>query len=369
MPVPGEFGTRLSRTIIKASRLSSSSCHKHWLILHSALMDPLTHITAGALASRAVADRFPVGRVALFCILAAIVPDLDSVVGLEPEEYLRHHRAFTHSLLGIAVLAMPLAGIGKLLLRQASFFSLYLLGYGVMLLQVYLDLATTFGTQILWPFNDRRFAYPGAFIIDPFLTLGLIALLLLSLRKKRRVLFGTIGVAVAVVYPLVNLGIGSWMEQRLERGLAARGVEFVGLQTTTDLLTPLYWKVIKDTGDSLAIGSVPLSLEIVEPSFEAYPKPSREMVESLERQESMFRTWFWFAQYPVISSFRQGRDDNTMEIVFSDLRFESRSPVAQRIIPDRRPPFTLTAIVDGKGRLLAYEYGDNGLVTLQKYLD
>jgi inner membrane protein len=332
-------------------------------------MDPLTHIAAGALAARAVADRFSPGRVALFCLIAAIVPDLDSVVGLGPEEYLLHHRAFTHSLLGMAVLAMPLAGIGKLFLRQTSFASLYLLGYGVMLLQVYLDLATTFGTQILWPFTDRRFAFPGTFIIDPFLTFGLIALLILSLRKRRRALFGTIGVVVAVVYPLVNLGIGSWMEQRLERELVARGIEFVSLETTTDLLTPFYWKVIKDTGDSLAIGSVPLFLELAEPSFETYPKPSLEMVERLKRQESMFRTWFWFAQYPVISSFRQGRDEDRVEIVFTDLRFESRSPVAQRIIPDRRPPFTLTAVVDGKGRLLAYEYGDNGLVTLQKYLD
>jgi inner membrane protein len=331
-------------------------------------MDPVTHITAGALAARAAAGRFSPGRVAVFCLIAAIVPDLDSVVGLGPEEYLRHHRAFTHSLLGMAVLAVPLAGIGKLLLRQTSFFSLYLLGYGVMLLQVYLDLATTFGTQILWPFTDRRFGFPGAFIIDPFLTLGLIALLILSLRKKRRVLFGAVGVAVAVFYPLINLGIGAWMEQRLEGVLQRQGAEFAALETTTDLLTPVYWKVIKDRGDSLAVGSVSLSMEFTDPPFIAYPKPSPELIELLERQAPIFRTWFWFAQYPVVSS-TSHQADGRQEITLTDLRFESRSPVAQRIIPDRRPPFTLTAVVDGKGRLLAYEYGDNGLVTLQKYLD
>ena len=329
-------------------------------------MDPVTHITTGALVSRVLADRFPLaGRLALLCVVAALLPDVDSIVGLGPEAYLRHHRAFTHSLVGMALIALPLALLGKALFRSVPFNRFYFLGFGVMLLHVYQDLHTTFGTQILWPFTDRRFGFPGTFIIDPFLTLSLIALLLLSLRKKRRVLFGTLGVAMALTYPLINLGIGGWMEQRLARELASRGVEFVSVRATTDLLTPLSWKVIKDDGDSLAIGSVSLSMEFSDPAFVAYPKPSPKLVEDLERQASIFRTWFWFAQYPVISSARHDPELDRLELTFTDLRFDSRSPAAERIAPGRRTPFTLTALMDGEGRLLAYEYGD----TLQKYMD
>jgi inner membrane protein len=329
-------------------------------------MDPLTHVTTGALASRALADRFPLaGRLALLCVIAAIVPDLDSVVGLGPEAYLRHHRGFTHSFVGMALIAVPLAMLGKLLFRTVPLGRLYVLSYGIMLLHVYQDLHTTFGTQILWPFTDHRFAFPGTFIIDPFLTLGLIALLLLSLHKKKRVLFGSLGVALAVVYPLINFGIGSWVEQRLQKDFAGKGVEFVRLEATTDLLTPKYWKVIRDDGETLAIGSVSLSMEFSEPAFVSYPKPPPDLVESLQRQASIFRTWFWFAEYPVITSTRESEAGNRLEITFADLRFKSRSPVAQRIAPERRIPFILTALIDAEGTLLAYEYGD----TLQKFLD
>jgi inner membrane protein len=309
------------------------------------------------------------GRVAALCILASIVPDLDSVVGLGPEEYLRHHRAFTHSFVGVALIALPLAGMGKLLFKSASMASLYLLSLAVMLLHVYQDLSTTFGTQILWPFTDHRFAFPGAFIIDPFLTGGMILLLLASLWKRKRAFFGMVGVGLAVVYPLVNLGIGSWMEQRIEGALRERGEQFVSVQATTDLLTPLYWKVIKDDGERLAIGSVSVWMDFTDPAFEYFPKPPAQLVNDLERQASIFSTWFWFAEHPVIASAQHKLADDRIGLTLKDLRFESRSPAVSRIAPDRKSPFTLTAILDERGNLMAYEYGDNGLVTIEKFLD
>lgn len=331
-------------------------------------MDPVTHFTAGALSGRALADRLPGCKIMIFCLVAAGLPDIDSLVGFGPEHYLIHHRAFTHSVVGIPLLAALLAGVFKIFWRTVSFRLLFLIGLGIMSLQVYLDLMTTFGTQILWPFSTHRFALPGVFIIDPLFTVGLLLILILSLllRRRRRVL-GLLGLAVAIGYPLVNLGIGTALEHLVANQLRSRGINFSRIYVTTDLLTPLYWKFIAEDKGHYRVGATSVTLSTMEPTFVSFPKPDAELVRRLGEQAPFFRTWFWFARYPVVSSVKE--TDHGLEMTFLDLRFFSRSPIGRKIFPDYKPPFTLTARLNEQRKLKAYLYHRHGRTLVTRVPD
>ncbi|MFP4071981.1 MAG: metal-dependent hydrolase [Desulfovibrionales bacterium] len=330
-------------------------------------MDPVTHTIAGALSGRVLAKRFSPWKIFFFCVIAAWVPDLDSFVGFGPEEYLLYHRAFTHSILGIPLLAGLLAGIFKLFWKQAPFLPLFGIGSAVMALQVYLDLATTFGTMILWPFTDHRFGFPGIFIIDPVFTLVLGILLLLTfVSGNRRRLFGFFGLLLAVVYPLFSLGIGTALESMLTTQMRP-GTPYDRIHVTTDLFTPWYWKVVAEGNDHYGLGASSLFLSISEPPLVTFQKPDPDLVDTLRESDSFFRTWFWFAQFPAISSIRETAKGR--EITFLDLRFYSRSPIGRKIFPDFDPPFTLTAFFDPSGKVTAYAYHRHGETLITRVPD
>jgi inner membrane protein len=322
-------------------------------------MDPLTHFTAGALAGRALAARFGAWRMFLFCVAACWMPDVDSLLPLGAEGYLLYHRGFTHSLFGLPVLSAVLAGAFRVAWKDASFTRLFCLGLGVMTLQVYLDLATTFGTMVLWPVTDRRFAFPGVFIVDPLLTLALLALLGASLLKRaQRAHLGTVGVALVLLYPLASWGIGAASKARLENALRKRIPALERVEVTTDILTPLYWKVVADDGERLltaGLGPLP-SLELTE--LEPFPKADPDLLRRLGSTASIFRTWLWFAKYPVVS--REVPMNGGWRITFTDLRFSTRSPAGRRLLASYEPPFTLTAVLNANGELIGWSYGRRG---------
>ncbi|MEW5772544.1 MAG: metal-dependent hydrolase [Thermodesulfobacteriota bacterium] len=323
-------------------------------------MDPVTHIASGLLAGRLLADRLPSPRRALaFGMLAAWLPDVDSFVGLGPEQYLRDHRAFTHSLPGGALLALGLALAFTPLARQAGTRRLFLWGYGLVLLHVFLDLCTTYGTLALWPLSDARLYLPALFIVDPFLTLPLLTLLALTfLRKEKRRALAVLGLALCLAYPLANLGVRAAVTAELEHRLAASGVAFRKVELIPDLLAPLWWKAVVDQGDTLAAASVPALLPAGDIPLEAHRKADPALLARLGEQAPIFRTWSWFALYPVM---RESPANPSTEMTFEDLRFAATSPLGRRLFPGYDPPFTLWARLNGNGRLAEYSFrGANG---------
>jgi membrane-bound metal-dependent hydrolase YbcI (DUF457 family) len=90
--------------------------------------------------------------------VAAFAPDVDAISYLwGPEVYGRVHHAYTHTLLGAALLAHALAGVERMWIRGISFprlLALNLMGFTVHLLG---DLIAVWPIQLLWPWSDRDF--------------------------------------------------------------------------------------------------------------------------------------------------------------------------------------------------------------------
>lgn len=127
----------------------------------------------------------------LLLVVAANFPDADLVLGLVgPEAYLLWHRGLTHALAGLLIFPPALAALAHGLVPRLSFGRALLLCEAGFVSHIVLDVPTSWGTLLLYPWSHERFALGWVFIIDPVLwALPLFGVLLglgRSLRASRR---------------------------------------------------------------------------------------------------------------------------------------------------------------------------------------
>jgi inner membrane protein len=137
-------------------------------------MDPLTHTAAGVAIARLIPA--PSRKWGLLAGVAfALLPDIDFLfIFVDRLSYIRYHRGLTHSLLALGLFALLGAWAGRRLGGARWFRPLLGLGVAVLGSHLLLDVATSYGTQVLSPFSRHKFALDWLFIIDPYFTLMLL---------------------------------------------------------------------------------------------------------------------------------------------------------------------------------------------------
>jgi membrane-bound metal-dependent hydrolase YbcI (DUF457 family) len=108
--------------------------------------------------------------------LAAFAPDLDAASYLwGPDVYGRVHHAYTHTLLGGAMLALVLAGTERIWIRGISFPRLLALNLIAVTVHLLGDLVAVWPLRLLWPWSDRDFVlwWTGDFDLVVLVVVGL----------------------------------------------------------------------------------------------------------------------------------------------------------------------------------------------------
>lgn len=140
-------------------------------------MDPLTHTCSGILIGQALRPLPAARRPTLLVLgLAAFAPDLDAISSLwGPEVYSCLHHAYTHTLLGVVVLAAVLAGIERIWIREFRFARLLTLNVAGTAVHLVGDLVAIWPLRILWPWSDRDFVlrWTGDFDLVVLIVVGL----------------------------------------------------------------------------------------------------------------------------------------------------------------------------------------------------
>jgi inner membrane protein len=116
--------------------------------------------------------------------LLGTLPDLDILSGYWMDELSKteFHRGPSHSLLFAALMAYPI-GAGIRFLHHKSELQLSrcaLFVFITLLTHILLDLCTTWGTQVFWPFDTTAYAWQIVFVLDPLYTLPFLLALLMS---------------------------------------------------------------------------------------------------------------------------------------------------------------------------------------------
>lgn len=323
-------------------------------------MDPVTHIASGVLVGQAVRDRFPPGRwLVWFAVAAAWAPDIDNLATwFGPEAYMRYHRGITHSFVGGAAMALILTFVWTRFKRNVSFGKLALLGYACVLMHSFLDVITSYGTQIFQPFSDARVSFPVVYIIDPFFT-GLLVLLSLVtfFAKKRRKQLALAGLALILAYPAANLGAREYVAASFVKGLQDAGVRFDRVRVIPAAFAPLAWKAVVEDGETYRLAGLDVLHPDRGPRSRAMRRAAPELLRSLGQEASIFSTYGWFADYPVVEERMIG---NGKELVFSDARFMMYSPYLSDSWREGYPPFTIMAVIDAQGGLTSWRFHSPG---------
>lgn len=223
-------------------------------------MDPLTQGVLGAALPQSTSRGRYAAAAGLLGFLAGMSADLDVLIrsSTDPLLFLEYHRQFTHSLVFIPFGGLICALVLHRLLgrkRGLSFRQSWLfctLGYATHAL---LDACTTYGTMLLWPFSDARFAWNTISIIDPLFTLPLLAGVLFAARRRR-----PLYARIALVWALAYMGLG--LVQRNEAvqmgyALAAeRGHTPLRLEAKPSFANILVWKTVYETSDRFYVDAV-----------------------------------------------------------------------------------------------------------------
>lgn len=187
-----------------------------------------------------------------------LAPDLDVLIfsPSDPLLFLEFHRQFSHSLIFIPIGALVVATImHRLFSKQFSFRESYfycLLGYATHGL---LDACTTYGTQLLWPFTDQRFAWNSISIIDPLFTLPILALVIVGgLRRNRW--FARAGLVWAIFYLCLGLVQRDRAVAAGQELAAARGHTPIRLEAKPGFANLLLWKLVYETADNFYVDAV-----------------------------------------------------------------------------------------------------------------
>lgn len=319
-------------------------------------MDPVTHAASGAVAILALPHR-PATLWALpLAALACASPDIDLLFIHTPLEFLQLHRGITHSLAGAPVMGFLLALLSCSLWRKTTpdhwrFPIVWLFCSAMILLHIWLDIVTTYGTMIFLPFSHYRVRLNSLFIIDILVTLPLLWAIL-RWRYKRKLIVAVL--AWTFLYPAAGIAMNrlhtwQWEQRPLDEGKPAR--ELVVLP---DMFAPFFWRVLyrEHTEEGPIIQEQGLDfLGRPRTPVRSHPAAPIPLVRKISLDSLAGSTFFDFAILPVMKSvpptdLPDAPIPNSKLLMFHDLRFGSCISWVEELLalrPNADLPFILMA--------------------------
>jgi inner membrane protein len=225
-------------------------------------LDLLTQGLLGGALALSVSTKSESRNAALVGFAAALLADADVLISAsdDPLLNLELHRHFTHSLIFIPIGALiATLLIWPLLRKRIEFKKIYwhaLLGYGTSGL---LDACTSYGTHLLWPFSETRFAWSIIAIVDPVFSLLLLISLIIGYKYYKPLAPG-VGLTLAGSYLLLGL----WQHQSALQSafeLAERrnhDVQRIIVKPT--LANLLLWRSVYQSNDRFYVDAIRVGL-------------------------------------------------------------------------------------------------------------
>ncbi len=306
-------------------------------------MDTITQAVFGAAVGQAGFQSKLGWRALAAGAALATVPDLDVFATLsDPFNEWRHHRGVTHSLF-FGPIVGPLFGFaiwkfyqrsqvrvpGKrpVGLSDGQALSAWIwLSVLALMTHPILDVLTPYGTQLLAPFSDHRFAINAMSIIDPIYT-GVLVLALIGGWAVRRSRFRRPGwsahmAGAAIIASIFWQGyawsINSETERVAREALISEGIETARVVSYPTLFQPWFRRITAETDTDIRVGFYsPLTDQPI--IWRTYPKPQSALIQEMSRT----------MEYRVLAKFAMGEiawrvepaSDGQMRVQAHDIRY------------------------------------------------
>lgn len=284
-------------------------------------MDTITQATLGAAVGEAFLGKKVGYRAAAWGLILGTLPDLDIIINpfVDNVVELRNHRGITHSIV-FCLLAAPAAGWFIDRVHRSlgvGWFRWSLVAFFAFMTHILIDLATTYGTQILRPFSDTPHTLDSVFIIDPLFTIpvfsGLIVALFLRRDSLARLYANRTGLLIGCLYLIWGFGIKSHVHSVFTESFQNQYGSYEQVKTTPNGPSTILWTGYIEKQDTIYNAVYSIFDDEPNLNFTAIPKNSH-LIEPY-RDHRAIQTLLWFSRgyYTVAMEGNQ--------LVFYDLRF------------------------------------------------
>jgi inner membrane protein len=297
-------------------------------------MDNLTHTLSGLITARLYpAGDLPMRTRYLASALAVNAPDLDILLApISSQLYLLHHRGETHSLLLLPLWAWLLSWLFSRLFKTAGGWrAFYGLTAVALLVHILGDWITGYGTQLLAPLTNQTYALGTTFIIDPLLTLILLAGFAASLWRPASLRPAQLASLATVLWIATQF---AWKQEAIGLGQAharAQGWQAAEVTAEPRPLAPFNWTVLIRDGDRYHYAHLKLNANS--------PQTAAPDANWLSRALVAFQP-ATLAQWQTVPMFGHGVDDGLARDIWARPEFEffrwfASAPALYRV--DRQP--------------------------------
>ena len=304
-------------------------------------MEPVTHALASLALGQTRLNR--VSRLATpMLLVSGLAADLDWLAYLGgPRLFLAAHRTATHSLLGTALIACATAALFSSFARPhpasrhpVQFFPVLIVCFAGAVVHLLLDLSTSYGVKLLWPFSGKWYTWDFAPSLDPVVLFLLVAAILLprlfglvtqEISGRSKVHSGGRGTTAVLLLVLLYFGGRAVAHQNALALLNARVYrgEAPLRSAAFPVSSPLNWTGLVETRDAIDEVQVPLSgafdPEAARPHFKPADSPALESA----RRSPAAQAFLAFARFPFAT---QEETPSGYRIEIRDLRFAAATP-------------------------------------------
>jgi inner membrane protein len=319
-------------------------------------LEPVTHFLFGAAIGRAGLNRKTALATATLT-LAAEAPDLDVFSRFGGSAFgFNHHRGFTHSFLGIPLVAAAVVVFIYVLWRLRGrktrnpnlpprWGLLFAFACLAGLSHLLLDFTNNYGVRPFWPFSERWYSWDIVFIFEPVifvvLLLGLILPGLFSLiheeigaRNKgpRAKPAGRLAATLALLGVFACWGVRDYEHRRAVAALEARnyqGADAFRVSAYPYWVNPFRWHGVVETPAFFATMDVDSLTPEVDPEaqMQIHYKPEETPITLAAKKTYLGRVYLSWAQYPITETeeLQNNRIENARAayvVRFRDLRYD-----------------------------------------------
>ena len=320
-------------------------------------LEPITHFLTGACIGRAGLNR-KTGLATATLTLAAEAPDLDVFGQFRgPVFGFAHHRGFTHSFLGVPLVAVAVVAFMYLVWRLRGRKTndpalpprwgwLYLYACLAGLSHILLDFTNNYGVRPFWPFSEKWYSWDIVFIVEPVLWLfllgGLILPSLFSLIREEigardKGPKGRWAATFALIGVVCTWGVRDFEHRRAIAALEARtyrGEDPIRVSAYPYWLNPFRWSGVVETQDFFAISLVDSLIPAVDPQgrMNVRYKPEETPATLAAKKSELGRVYLDWAQYPITETSESTPPGRGYVVRFFDLRYAYPDSPRRRVL-------------------------------------
>ncbi|HVO61500.1 MAG TPA: metal-dependent hydrolase [Terriglobales bacterium] len=310
-------------------------------------MEPVTHFLTGACLGRAGLNRRTALATATLT-LAAEAADMD-VVGQfrDPVFGFEHHRGFTHSFLGVPLVAAVVVAFMYFIWRVRGrktnvpnlpprWGVLYLYACLAGLSHILLDFTNNYGVRPFWPFSEKWYSWDIVFIVEPVMLVLLIgglalpslfALINEEIGARNHQFKGRTGAAIALIGVVCVWGLRDFEHRRAVAALEARTYQDATAMRVSAFpywANPFRWSGVVEAENFFAVMRVDSLAPDVDPEnrMEIHYKPEETPVTLAAKKSYLGRVYLDWAQYPITETEQLSSPELGYAVRFRDLRYQ-----------------------------------------------